>query len=88
MIKRRIGGKYVRHVNDGTGYYGNNDAGTKHQLKSNEWGTKRTFVGSNTANYTFSDTIHGTHTFTASSFADALRQALAMGFTESDYKKR
>lgn len=88
MIKRRIGGKYVRRTTDASGYYGNNDAGDKHQLKPKGWGTKREFVGSNTSTYTFSDTIHGTHTFTASSFADALRQALAMGFTESDYKKR
>lgn len=88
MIKRRIGGKYVRQTSDATGYYGNNEAGEKHQLTPKSWGTKREFIGSNTQTYTFSNPVYGTHTFTASSFADALRQAFAMGFTEGDYKKR
>lgn len=87
MYKRRIGGKYIRVI-DATGYYGRNDAGTKHALKPNEAGNKREFVGSRSREFTFSDLIHGTHTITAETFEEALRIAESMGFTQADYKKR
>ena len=87
MIKRQIGGKWVR-VNDATGYFGRNDAGNKREIGQNDAGIKREFVGSKTKEYTFSDTIHGTHTITANSYQEALRIAESMGYTRSDYKKR
>lgn len=87
MIKRKIGGKWVR-VNDATGYFGRNDAGDKPEFKPKDWGDDVGFVGSKTKEYTFSDTIHGTHTITANSYQEALRIAESMGYTRSDYKKR
>ena len=87
MIKKRIGGKYMR-ATDASGYYGRNEAGNPQDFTPKSWGTRREFIGSRTNTYTFSDLIHGTHTFSAISYQDALRQALAMGYTQSDYKKR
>ena len=87
MYKRRIGGKYVRVLN-ANGYSGSADAGTKHELTPKDAGDKREFVGSKSREFTFSDTVHGTHTITAESFEEALRIAESMGFTIADYKKR
>lgn len=87
MYKRRIGGKYVR-VTEARGYYGRNDAGNKHELVQKDAGDKREFVGSKTREFTFQDTVHGTHTITAKTFEEALRIAESMGFTHADYKKR
>lgn len=87
MIKRRIGGKYVR-ITDADGYYGRNSAGTKMEFLPNDAGIKREFVGSKTKEFTFSDTIHGTHTITATSYEEALRIAESMGYTRGDYRKR
>lgn len=87
MIKRRIGGKYMR-VADASGYYGNNTAGQKQEFVGASAGVKREFVGARTKEYTFSDTMHGTHTITAESYEDALRIAESLGYTRSDYKKR
>lgn len=87
MIKRRIGGKYVR-VTDADGYFGKNDAGNKRYKGGGGEPEKREFIGSNTKEYTFSDTIHGTHTITAQSYEEALRIAESMGYTRGDYRKR
>lgn len=38
--------------------------------------------------YTFSNTIQGTHTITAESYEEALLIAKSMGYTSGDYKKR
>lgn len=56
--------------------------------KKKVYGGKYPEITQQDQEYTFSDTIHGTHTFTASSYPDALRQAESMGYTASDYKKR
>lgn len=58
------------------------DSGTKgkdRDLKSKKFKAKE---------YTFSDTIHGTHTITAISYEEALSIAKSMGYTGGDYKKR
>lgn len=85
-VTGKRGGK--RPKVDAYGYYGRNDAGVKQSFTPKDWGDKREFVGSKSRTYTFSDPIHGTHTFTATSYQDALRQALAMGYTQGDYRKR
>ena len=87
MIKRKIGGKYIR-ITDATGYFGRNDAGDQRYMGGGGEPTKREFIGSETKEYTFSDTVHGTHTITAQSYEEALRIAESMGYTRSDYKKR
>ena len=84
--KKRYMGKYPDANPRGRGYFGRNDAGIKREFTSNDAGIKREFIGSNTEEYTFSDTEHGTHTITAESYKEALRIAKSMGFTESDYK--
>ena len=85
--KKVYRGKYPS-ANSGTGYYGNNDAGQRQEFTPKKWGTNREFIGSRSKEYTFSDTQHGTHTFSAVSYRDALRQAESMGYTASDYKRR
>lgn len=86
-IKRHRGGKYpIESL--ANGYYGRNEAGTPQEFIGKTAGDKREFVGSKTKEYTFSDTIHGTHTITAESYEEALRIAESMGYTRSDYKKR
>lgn len=87
MIKRKIGGKYVR-LASADGYYGREDAGIKRTIGSDEAGVKREFVGSKTREFTFSNRTYGTHTITAESFEEALRIAESMGFSRGDYKKR
>ena len=64
------------------------DAGQHPDFVPKDWGTDVGFVGSNTKEYTFSDTQHGTHTITASSYEEALRIAKSMGFTEDDYQRK
>jgi len=81
-------GKYPSANPNGTGYYGNDDAGQRRELTPKDWGTEREFEGSRSDTYTFSNPILGIHTFSAISYKDALRQAEAMGFTAGDYKKR
>lgn len=87
MVKERRGGKYPIQAQT-NGYYGNNDAGNKHELVEKEWGTPREFVGSKTQTYTFSDKEHGTHTITAESYEEALRIAESMGYTRGDYRNQ
>ena len=86
--KKRYMGKYPEINPQGQGYYGNNDAGQHPEFVPKDWGTDVGFVGSDTSEYTFSDRVHGTHTFTASSYPDALRQAESMGFTSADYRPK
>lgn len=81
-------GKYHGVKLDGSGYFGRNDAGTKHELMPGSAGNRREFEGSRTKEYTFSDIEHGTHTIPATSYEEALRIAESMGFTRDDYKKR
>lgn len=83
--KKVYGGKYSQGTQRGQGYFGRNTAGNPQEFVTRDWGTEREFVGSRTQEYTFSDKIHGTHTFTAISYKDALRQAEAEGYTASDY---
>ena len=86
--KKRYMGKYPEVNPQGQGYYGNNEAGNPQEFTEKNWGTQREFVGSRTQEYTFSNTEHGTHTFTAIRYEDALRMAESMGYTRSDYKPR
>lgn len=86
--KKEYKGKYPDANPRGQGYFGRNDAGIKMEFTPNDAGIKREFVGSNTKEYTFSDTEHGTHTIVAESYPEALRIAKSMGFTESDYKNK
>lgn len=81
-------GKYSSANPSGSGYYGNNEAGNKRYKQGGGEPTKRYFIGSQSKEYTFSDVEHGTHTFTATSFSEALRQAESMGYTRGDYEKR
>lgn len=81
-------GKYPEVNPHGQGYYGNNEAGNPQEFTEKNWGTQREFVSSRTQEYTFSNTEHGTHTFTAIRYEDALRMAESMGYTRSDYKPR
>lgn len=86
--KKVYKGKYAGVSLDGSGHFDGNDAGTKHELTPGAGGNKREFEGSRTKEYTFSDTEHGTHTITATSYPEALRIAESLGFTRGDYKKR
>lgn len=88
MGKGKYRGKYPDANPRGQGYFGRNDAGNPQELGTKDWGTEREFVGSRTQEYTFSDRIHGTHTFTAVSYEEALRMAESEGYTASDYRKR
>lgn len=88
MGKGKYRGKYPDANPRGQGYFGRNDAGNDQDFVPKDWGTDVGFVGSRTQEYTFSDTQHGTHTFTATSYEDALRMAESMGYTASDYRKR
>lgn len=85
--KGKRGGKYSATVR-GQGYFGRDTAGNPQEFGTRDWETKREFVGSRTQEYTFSDKIHGTHTFTAVSYKEALRMAESEGYTASDYRKR
>ena len=58
MIKRRIGGKYVR-VTDADGYFGRNDAGNRRYKGGGGEPIKREFIGSKTKEYTFSTVNQG-----------------------------
>lgn len=73
---------------DAYGYYGIHDAGNRMEARGNTAGTKREFVGTKTREFTFSNTLHGTHTFTAETYEEALRIAKSLGYTQGDYKKR
>lgn len=86
--KKVYAGKYPEVTPRGQGYFGRDTAGNPQEFVSKEWGTEREFIGSRTQEYTFSDKIHGTHTFTAISYEEALRMAEAEGYTASDYKRR
>lgn len=87
--KKIYGGKYpVLTYKHAEGYYGNNEAGNPNELTPKQWGKKSKFIGSNSTLYTFSDTEHGTHTFVASSYKEALQMALSWGYEESDYQSR
>lgn len=87
MIKRRIGGKYVR-IRDANGYYGNNDAGNKQEKGVGGTPDKRAFKGSGIQEFVFTNTLHGTHTIPAHSFTEALRIAESLGYTRADYKRK
>ena len=86
--KKRYMGKYPDANPNGSGYFGRNDAGDRQEFVPKDSGEAVGFKGSRSEEYTFSDTIHGTHTFTAISYEDALRQAESMGYTASDYEKK
>ena len=81
-------GKYSEANPRGQGYFGRNEAGQNQSFAPKDYGDKLGFKGSNTKEYTFSDTEHGTHTIAASSYNEALRIAESMGYTRGDYKKR
>lgn len=85
--KGKRGGKYSATVR-GQGYFGNNTAGNRLDFVPKTWGVDRKFIGSESKEYTFSDSTHGTHTITAESYQEALRIAESMGYTRGDYKKR
>lgn len=90
-IKEHRGGKYERYVDKahfGRGYFGVNDAGIPREPGTGGDPIKREFIGSNLQEYTFSDPVHGTHTFVVSSYEEALRLAKLFGFTYKDYKRR
>ena len=84
MDKGKRGGKYGR-IRDANGYYGRHDAGDDMYFTPKSAGDNVGFKGSKLEIYTFSDNVHGTHTFTASSYEDALRQAKVFGFDAEDY---
>lgn len=86
--KKEYKGKYPDANPRGQGYFGRNEAGNPQEFVPKDYGVRREFEGSRTQEYTFSDTSRGTHTFTATSYEEALRQAEAMGYTASDYRKR
>lgn len=86
--KKIYGGKYSQGTQRGQGYFGRDTAGVQQEFTPKERGTEREFVGSRTQEYTFSDTEHGTHTFTAVSYEEALRMAESEGYTASDYRRR
>ena len=86
--KKVYRGKYPDANLRGQGYFGRNEAGNLQGFVPKDYGQAVGFVGSDTAEYTFFDPQHGTHTFTASSYEDALRMAESMGYTESDYESR
>ena len=86
--KKEYKGKYPDANPRGQGYFGREDAGQRPEFVPKDWGTDVGFVGSGTEEYTFSDKEHGTHTFAASSYEDALRQAESMGYTSADYKSK
>lgn len=86
--KKEYKGKYPDANPRGQGYFGLNDAGQRPDFVPKGWGESVGFVGSDTKEYTFSDTQHGTHTITAQSYEEALRIAGSMGYTASDYEKR
>lgn len=88
MGKGKYRGKYSDANPRGQGYFGRNTAGNPQEFGTKDWGTEREFIGSRTQEYTFSDKIHGTHTFTAISYEEALRMAESEGYTASDYKRR
>ena len=86
--KKEYKGKYPDANPRGQGYFGRNDAGNRRYKGGGGEPVKREFIGSKTKEYTFSDTIHGTHTITAQSYEEALRIAESMGYTRGDYRKR
>ena len=81
-------GKYSDANPRASGYYGRNDAGNLQDFIPKDSGIDREFVGSDSKEYTFQDTIHGTHTITAESYEEAVRIAESMGYKASDYKPR
>lgn len=87
--KKRYMGKYPEANPRGQGYFGKNDAGDRPEfVPKNSNGVDREFVGSDTREYTFADTVHGIRTITADSFEEALREAEVLGYTRSDYVER
>ena len=86
--KKEYRGKYPDANPRGQGYFGRNNVVDDQDFVPKGWGTDISSVGSKTQEYPFSDTEHGTHTFTATSYKEALRMAEAMGYTASDYKRR
>lgn len=85
--KKVYRGKYPS-ANPSASQFENNDIESHTKFIPKKFGIDREFIGSRSKEYTFSDTQHGTHTFSAVSYRDALRQAEAMGYTASDYKRR
>lgn len=83
MAKGEIGGKRQR-----LGYYSNNEAGIKHEGKSNTAGQKREFEGSQTQEYTFYSPSKGTITIPARSFEEALRKARVLGYNRRNYRSK
>lgn len=88
MGKGKLGGRYERVGSGRTRRPNEDEAGVSRRSNPDIAGRKRKFFGSASNQYTFSDTIHGTHTFTAETYEDALRIAESMGYTRADYKKR
>lgn len=86
MLKEQLGGKYPR-VNNGFGYYGTNDAGTKREFIGADAGTKREFIGSGTKEFTFYSNVKGLLTVRADSYEEAWRIARARGYSRRRYKR-
>lgn len=81
-------GKYSSANPEGTGYYGNNDAGTKREANPNDVNPfKREFIGSGEHEYTFYSATKGLLTIRADSFEEAWRQARARGYSRRNYKR-
>lgn len=88
MGKGKLGGRYERVSSGRRRHLDEDEAGRVRRANPDIAGQRRDFVGSASRQYTFSDTVHGTHTFTAETYADALRIAESMGYTRADYRKR
>ena len=87
-VTGKRGGKYGRVDSEQLRRPDEYDAGRRREAESDTAGQRRKFKGSKINEYTFSDTIHGTHTISARTFAEALRIAKLMGFTKGDYKRK
>lgn len=68
MAKGALGGKY-----------GNGEAGIKHRLHENDWGTKREFIGSGTRSYLFKNPSGGILIIRAQTWKEAMSIAHARG---------
>ena len=86
-VKTHRGGKYSK-ARDASGYYGTGEAGTKHELREQEWGTKREFIGSGEKEYTFYSETRGTLTIRADNYWEALRLAKARGYSRRQYRRK
>ena len=61
------------------GKFGNGEAGVRHRLDENDWGTKREFVGSGISSYYFRNPSGGLLIIRANTYAEAAVIASARG---------